>query len=105
MASSTLSVAAAAAAAAAAEPSMDGMEVVTYNVLTPRYCDAKSYPQCDPAHLSPAKRFDRVWAQLQPHVAAGSVLCLQEVCVDWADKLQARAGPCGAFRRGRAPTA
>lgn len=64
------------------------MEVVSYNVLTPPYANAASYPLCDPLDLVPATRLKRVWAQLLPHVEAGSVLCLQELSIGWADELQ-----------------
>ncbi|EDQ88599.1 uncharacterized protein MONBRDRAFT_32787 [Monosiga brevicollis MX1] len=63
--------------------------IVTYNVLTPRYCNAQAFPACDPAVLEPRARLDSILQQLQPFVADKSIICLQEVGDDWFGAMHA----------------
>jgi hypothetical protein len=80
------------AAAAHDDPGMGGAthhdaRVVTYNVLSSSLCEASYFTHCAPEDLDPPTRLARVLAKLEPEVAAGAVIALQEVSQKWAGDL------------------
>ena len=61
--------------------------VVTFNVLTPHYCDLVSYPQCSSVAVDPEARYEVLLQKLNKEIASRSVICLQEVCQGWHNRL------------------
>lgn len=72
--------------------------VVTYNVLSPKLCDAQQYPDCAAEALDEAARFAKTEQLVAGWMAAGHIICLQEVSRAWADQLT-----CTALSRGYTP--
>ena len=64
-----------------------GHRVVTYNLLSPELGEPARFPRNAAADLDPPTRLARIRARLAEHMAAGAVLCLQEVSAAWAVKL------------------
>ena len=64
-----------------------GHRVVTYNLLSPDLGEPARFPRNAAADLDPPTRLARIRARLAEHMAAGAVLCLQEVSAAWAVKL------------------
>eukprot|EP00730_Choanoeca_flexa_P018724 TRINITY_DN9122_c0_g1_i3.p1 TRINITY_DN9122_c0_g1~~TRINITY_DN9122_c0_g1_i3.p1 ORF type:complete len:212 (+),score=24.32 TRINITY_DN9122_c0_g1_i3:155-790(+) len=57
--------------------------IVTYNVLSPTLCSPDWFPECKPAACKAENRLGKVLTQLEPYVKEDSIICLQEVGVDW----------------------
>jgi endonuclease/exonuclease/phosphatase family metal-dependent hydrolase len=66
------------------------VDVVTYNVLSPYASAPASHPRCDAAHCDPERRFERVAAKVAEAARDGAILCLQEMTVDWVERLNDR---------------
>ena len=60
------------------------VRVVSYNILTPPYASSHV---CDPAFLSDTYRLRLLEEKLGAEVALRSVICLQEVGLEWSGKL------------------
>lgn len=63
------------------------LRVASYNVLSSSLDDARSHIMCDPANLDSETRLERVKLKLEPEIAAGAVVALQEISLDWVGKL------------------
>ena len=61
--------------------------IVSYNLLSPELAEPNRFTRCAAADLDTATRLGRIRARLAEHMAAGAVLCLQEVSAKWAVKL------------------
>lgn len=57
--------------------------VVTYNVLSSALCAPSYFIGCDPDHLNPNKRLERILKMLHTDVEKKSIIHLQEVSRDW----------------------
>ena len=64
-----------------------GHRVVTYNLLSPDLGEPARFPRNAAADLDPPTRLARIRARLSEHMAAGAVLCLQEVSAACAVRL------------------
>ena len=64
------------------------VDVVTYNVLSPNLCSKKIFPECSEDAVNPQQRLDRVKAKLTACMLSESIICLQEVCLEWSDDLR-----------------
>ena len=56
-----------------------GHRVVTYNLLSPDLGEPARFPRNATTDLDPPTWLARIRARLSEHMAAGAVLCLQEV--------------------------
>jgi len=65
------------------------VRVVSYNVLSPPLARPDHFPLCRPQDLESTTRLERVLEKLEPHIEAGVVVALQEVCLAWSGPLQA----------------
>lgn len=74
-------------AAAVGSGSLGPVRVVSYNVLSQALCRADHFTASAPEDLDPDIRLNRVMAQLEPHMARESVICLQEVSATWLGTL------------------
>ena len=63
-----------------------GVRIVQYNVLSSALSDPKYYTRCDSENLDPQIREDRVRHKLQQEMSKESIICLQEVSLDWVAK-------------------
>ena len=61
--------------------------VVTYNVLSSSLCEATYFTHCAPEDLDPPARLAKLKAKLEPEIAKGAVIGLQEVSQKWAGDL------------------
>ena len=61
--------------------------VVTYNVLSSSLCEPDYFAHCDPNDLHPPNRLAKLLAKLEPEMAKGAVIGLQEVSQKWAGQL------------------
>ena len=82
----------AAASAASAMASGDGASssearVVTYNVLSSHLAEETYFTHCAPEDLNAETRLQRVIEKLEPELAKGAVVGLQEVSMTWAGPL------------------
>ena len=64
-------------------------KVVSYNVLSSHLCEPSHFRSCDPGHLDPANRLEKVKAKLLGEMAEGALISLQEVSMTWAGPLHA----------------
>lgn len=66
------------------------LNVVTYNILAKLLCTEDNFalPNYNPNDVLYANRYMRMWANLEPHIEVGSVICLQEVDVQTSGQLQ-----------------
>mmetsp|Transcript_64866 Transcript_64866/g.120678 ORF Transcript_64866/g.120678 Transcript_64866/m.120678 type:complete len:481 (-) Transcript_64866:31-1473(-) len=70
-------------------PLRDGeVAVVTWNLLSPNLVDEKQYIWNRPEDLDEESRLRKVLKRLTAEADRGAVITLQEVCRDWADKLE-----------------
>jgi len=67
--------------------SMSAVRVVSYNVLCSHLAPADRFCHCKPNDLAAPVRLKRILKALDVEVAAGSVLCLQEVGREWSGEL------------------
>lgn len=58
--------------------------VVSYNLLSSSLSTAPQFPGCDPANLLPSTRLKRILIKLEGAVASRSIICLQEVSLNWS---------------------
>jgi hypothetical protein len=63
------------------------ISVVTYNLLSPRLCDRKTFVRCHPHACDSKKRFKVIKDKLTSICSERSILCLQELTRDWQAKL------------------
>ena len=61
--------------------------VVTYNVLTPNYCDSACFPKCSPVAVDPEARYEVLLQKLNKEISSRSIICLQEVTLGWHNRL------------------
>jgi len=61
--------------------------VVTYNVLSSSLCEPGYFTHCDPDDLHPPNRLAKLLTKLEPEMAKGAVIGLQEVSQKWAGEL------------------
>lgn len=61
--------------------------VVTYNVLSSSLCEPEYFTHCAPEDLDPPARLAKLKAKLEPEMAKGAVIGLQEVSQKWAGDL------------------
>jgi mRNA deadenylase 3'-5' endonuclease subunit Ccr4 len=66
---------------------MSAVRVVSYNVLCSHLAPADRFCHCKPNDLAAPVRLKRILKALDVEVAAGSVLCLQEVGREWSGEL------------------
>jgi hypothetical protein len=66
---------------------MSAVRVVSYNVLCSHLAPADRFCHCKPNDLAAPVRLKRIMKSLDVEVAAGSVLCLQEVGREWSGEL------------------
>ena len=62
------------------------MRIASYNILTPPYASSHV---CEATFLSEAYRLELLKGKLNSEISLRSIICLQEVCLDWAGKLSA----------------
>eukprot|EP00931_Biecheleriopsis_adriatica_P027889 TRINITY_DN16689_c0_g1_i1.p1 TRINITY_DN16689_c0_g1~~TRINITY_DN16689_c0_g1_i1.p1 ORF type:complete len:416 (-),score=68.80 TRINITY_DN16689_c0_g1_i1:115-1320(-) len=67
----------------------DEVNLMTYNILSPPLARPSQFPTCKPADLDAKERLPKIIDRLKPAMAAGSVVGLQEVNLEWAGKLHA----------------
>ena len=67
----------------------NNIKVTTYNVLSSHLGGADYYTTCKPEDLDPPTRLQRLKSKLDQEVAAGAIICLQEVSTHWAGNLHA----------------
>eukprot|EP00240_Pyramimonas_obovata_P003883 CAMPEP_0118938880 /NCGR_PEP_ID=MMETSP1169-20130426/27320_1 /TAXON_ID=36882 /ORGANISM="Pyramimonas obovata, Strain CCMP722" /LENGTH=374 /DNA_ID=CAMNT_0006882977 /DNA_START=262 /DNA_END=1386 /DNA_ORIENTATION=+ len=63
------------------------VRVVTYNVLSSKLARSEQFPSCAPEDLKANVRYKRILTKLEAEVEQGSILCLQEVPMEWAGDL------------------
>jgi len=63
------------------------VKVTTYNVLSSSLGGADYFRSCTPENLDPPTRLRRLKTKLDAEVAAGSIICLQELSTLWAGNL------------------
>ena len=63
--------------------------IVTYNVLSSSLCEPGYFTHCAPEDLDPPTRLAKVLAKLEPEMAKGAVIGLQEVSQKWAGEMHA----------------
>eukprot|EP00903_Cladosiphon_okamuranus_P007240 g7026.t1 len=61
--------------------------VATYNILCGHLAEPTRFPLCSPKDLDAPTRLKRVKHKLDPEMSKGSVICLQEVGLEWAGDL------------------
>lgn len=61
--------------------------VVTYNILSSKLCNTTYFPKCDPLALISDHRYNLIIQKLLDEVLIGSIICLQEVSLEWYGKL------------------
>ena len=61
--------------------------VVTYNVLSSSLCEPTYFTHCAPEDLDPPNRLRKLLVKLEPEIAKGAVIGLQEVSQKWAGEL------------------
>ncbi|CAN0399712.1 unnamed protein product [Ectocarpus sp. 8 AP-2014] len=61
--------------------------VATYNILCSHLAEPTRFPQCSPRNLDAPTRLKRVKHKLDAEISKGSVICLQEVGIQWAGDL------------------
>lgn len=61
--------------------------IVSYNVLSSSLAFPSRYSSCDPGNLVAATRLKRVLTKLEAPVSSRSIICLQEVSLDWSGPL------------------
>ena len=66
---------------------MSAVRVVSYNVLCSHLAPADRFCHCKPNDLAAPVRLKRILKALDVEVAAGAVLCLQEVGREWSGEL------------------
>jgi mRNA deadenylase 3'-5' endonuclease subunit Ccr4 len=76
------------------------MQIVTYNVLTPSYCNKKTYPFADDAVLDDRRRLELLKSRIEEMISSQNglqttIVCLQEVCESWANDFSAFFGTLG----------
>lgn len=64
------------------------VRVVTYNILSSSLASPKHFTQCKPRNLDSGNRYKKIVEKLIEEIKAGSVICLQEVSLLWAGKLE-----------------
>jgi hypothetical protein len=74
-------------AAAASNDTMHDARVVTYNVLSSSLCEPVYFTHCAVEDLDPPARLAKLKAKLEPEMARGAVIGLQEVSQKWAGDL------------------
>lgn len=65
------------------------VRVVTYNILSSSLASPGYFTHCEPKNLSTEKRYSRIMKKLDGEIDAGSVVCLQEISLLWAGRLEA----------------
>jgi len=65
---------------------MSNVRVVSYNVLSPYLTDPNRFIHCSEDDWDGEKRFKNVETIIKNEIAKNSIICLQEVCLDWAGK-------------------
>ena len=83
----TMSFTASSSNAQTANANLTPVRVVTYNILSPELAPPSHFIECQPQHLEPNVRFEKVKHALEPHIADGAIICLQEVSQAWAGLL------------------
>lgn len=68
----------------------DDLQVVTYNVLAPPLCEQQGgFPASPKEALEREARWQLVRSKLEPRIAGGAIIGLQEVTLEWAGRLHA----------------
>ena len=67
--------------------SANPIKITTYNVLSSHLAAPDYFTACSPGNLDPSTRLSRLKEKLDKEVAAGSIICLQEVSQLWAGQL------------------
>ncbi|KAK3241996.1 hypothetical protein CYMTET_48292 [Cymbomonas tetramitiformis] len=67
---------------------MGPIRVVSYNVLSSSLAAPSHFDSCDPSNLDSSVRLERVLKKLEPEIKKNSIICLQEVSMMWAGKLE-----------------
>ena len=67
--------------------STNPIKITTYNVLSSHLAAPDYFTGCTPGNLDPSTRLVRLKEKLDKEVAAGSIICLQEVSQLWAGQL------------------
>ncbi|CAN0502854.1 unnamed protein product, partial [Ectocarpus sp. 8 AP-2014] len=68
-------------------PNKMDFRVATYNILCSHLAEPTRFPQCSPRNLDAPTRLKRVKHKLDAEISKGSVICLQEVGIQWAGDL------------------
>ena len=63
------------------------LSVSTYNILSSSLSPPSHFPSYPPSVLNPSTRWDLISSRITQSCTAGSVICLQEVCCQYASKL------------------
>jgi 2',5'-phosphodiesterase len=60
------------------------LQIISYNILSHHLTEAERYPKSSPEDLNPSIRLTRIKKKLNSEIQKNSILCLQEVPLDWA---------------------
>lgn len=63
--------------------------IVSYNLLSSSLAEPSHFPACNPTDLNATVRLQRLMNKLEGPVASRSIICLQEVSLEWSGHLHA----------------
>lgn len=69
-------------------PKTVNIRLATYNVLSPDLATPTEHRHCKSKNLDTETRFKRVVKQLKKEMKQNSIICLQELVQEWAEKLK-----------------
>ena len=63
------------------------INVVTYNILTPQYCNEDIFNKCKPENLDGKVRWKRIASLFTQWMREGRIIAIQELCDMWAPSM------------------
>ena len=67
---------------------LNKIKIFNYNILTPNYCYPDKFPLNKPSDLNNNLRYLNIKRKLEDQIKNKSIICLQEVCRKWSNKLE-----------------
>ena len=65
----------------------DNLRIITYNLLSSKYSNQTSFTEASEEHLNESNRYIKITSKLAHFLSSGTIFCLQEVSLDWINKL------------------